>query len=400
MPRALSIAAGLLMLLGVFATFIWLIVRSVKRSDDPAKLIFKWVLTFGLVAGLLGLTKGIGFDNLGALAIPFICVAFGVAMSVMWAPSLAAALARPITSMFDGGDKELEPQPLYSAAIARRKRGKFHDAAREIQKQLERFPGDAAGQIMLAEIQAENLNDLPGAQIVIDRLCRQPGLPASSLAYALNQLADWHLKYGQDVEAARATLERIIVLLPGSEPAQLAAQRIAHLASTDSLLAAHDRPAIQMRTGVQNVGLLRDTSALSRPEADPAEQAAGHVKHLEQHPFDSEVREKLALLYAGHYQRLDLAIGELEQLIQQPNQPAKLVVHWLNLLADLQIKHLGDFESARQTLQRIIDLDPEVAAARIAQQRIEHLKLELRKNEKSQALKLGSYEQNIGLKKR
>ena len=155
-----------------------------------------------------------------------------------------------------------------------------------------------------------------------------------------------------------------------------------------------------MRTGVQNVGLLRDTSALSRPEADPAEQAAEHVKHLEQHPFDSEVREKLALLYAGHYQRLDLAIGELEQLIQQPNQPAKQVVHWLNLLADLQIKHLGDFESARQTLQRIIDLDPEVAAARIAQQRIEHLKLELRKNEPRQALKLGSYEQNIGLKKR
>jgi tetratricopeptide (TPR) repeat protein len=321
-------------------------------------------------------------------------------MSVIWAPSLAAALARPITSMFDGGDKELEPQPLYSAAIAKRKRGKFHDALREIQKQLERFPGDAAGQIMRAEIQAENLNDLPGAQIVIDRLCRQPGLLASSLAYALNQLADWHLKYGQDVEAARATLERIIALLPGSEPAQLAAQRIAHLASTDSLLATHDRPAIQIRAGVQNVGLLQDTSALRQPEADPAEQAAQHVKHLEQHPFDSEIREKLALLYAGHYQRLDLAIGELEQLIQQPNQPAKQVVHWLNLLADLQIKHLGDFESARQTLQRIIDLDPEVAAARIAQQRIEHLKLELRKNEKSQALKLGSYEQNIGLKKR
>lgn len=400
MPRALSVAAGLLMLLGAFATFIWLIVRSVKRSDDPAKLIFKWVLTFGLVAALFGITKGIGLDNLGALAIPSICVVFGVAMSIIWAPSLGAAMAKPITSMFDGGDKELEPQPFYSVAIAKRKRGKFHEAAREIQKQLERFPGDAAGQIMLAEIQAENLNDLPGAQIVIDRLCRQPGLPASSLAYALNQLADWHLKYGQDVEAARATLERIAALLPGSEPAQLAAQRIAHLASTDSLLAAHDRPAIQMRAGAQNVGLLRDTSALRQSEADPAAQAAEHVKHLEQHPFDSEVREKLALLYAGHYQRLDLAIGELEQLIQQPNQPAKQVVHWLNLLADLQIKHLGDFDSARQTLQRIIDLDPEVAAARIARQRIEHLKLELRKNEKSQALKLGSYEQNIGLKKR
>src|SRR5260370_3962522 len=137
--------------------------------------------------------------------------------------------------MFEVGDKELEPQPLYSAAIAKRKRGKFHEAAREIQKQLERFPGDAAGQIMLAEIQTENMNDLPGAQIVIDRLCRQPGLPASSLAYALNQLSDWHLKYGQAVEPARATFSRIIARLPGAAPAQLAARLIAHLASNEPL---------------------------------------------------------------------------------------------------------------------------------------------------------------------
>ena len=156
MPRALSIAAGLLMLLGAFATSIWLIIRSVKRSEDPAKLIFKWVLTFGLVAGLFGITKGIGFDTPAAVAIPFICVGFGVAMSIIWAPNLGAAMAKPITSMFDGGEKELEPQPLYSAAIARRKRGKFHEAAREIQNQLERFPGDAAGQLMLAEINPEN----------------------------------------------------------------------------------------------------------------------------------------------------------------------------------------------------------------------------------------------------
>jgi len=122
------------------------------------------------------------------------------------------------------------------------------------------------------------------------------------------------------------------------------------------------------------------------------------VKHLEQHPLDTEERENLAVIYADHYERLDLATGELEQLIGQPNQPAKLVAHWLNLLADLQVRHGADYETVYQTLQRIIDRDPNVAAAEIARHRQGLLKLELKANEKKQAVKMGTYEQNIGLK--
>ena len=59
---------------------------------------------------------------------------------------------------------------------------------------------------------------------------------------------------------------------------------------------------------------------------DPGEAAAAYVRHLEQHPLDMEAREKLAVLYAGHFKRLDLAASELEQMIAQPNQPPKLVV--------------------------------------------------------------------------
>ena len=124
------------------------------------------------------------------------------------------------------------------------------------------------------------------------------------------------------------------------------------------------------------------------------------MKHLAEHPQDSEAREKLALIYAHHYQRLDLAADQLEQLIQQPNQPAKQVVHWLNLLADLQLKYASDLVAARQALQRIIDQYPGLAAAENAQRRMDILKLELKGKEKGQAVALGSYEQNIGLKRR
>ena len=161
----------------------------------------------------------------------------------------------------------------------------------------------------------------------------------------------------------------------------------------------HDRAAIPLHHGADNVGLLRDSAALKSAEADPAAKASALVQHLEHYPLDSEAREELALIYAGHYQRLDLAAAELEQLIAQPNQPPKQAVHWLNLLADLHIKYSQDVTAAGQALQRIIDRFPGQAAAENAQRRLGYLKLELKGGEKAQAVKLGSYDQNVGLNK-
>jgi len=151
--------------------------------------------------------------------------------------------------------------------------------------------------------------------------------------------------------------------------------------------------------GVRHLGLLQNQEHLKPTEATPEQLAAEYVKHLERHPLDTEAREKLAVIYADHYGRLDLAAGELEQMIGQANQPGRLVVHWLNLLADLQIRHGTAYEAVRETLQRIIDRDPKAAAAGLARNRLSLLKLEMKAKDKSQAVKLGSYEQNIGLKR-
>ncbi|MCX6904145.1 MAG: hypothetical protein NTW03_11855 [Verrucomicrobia bacterium] len=122
------------------------------------------------------------------------------------------------------------------------------------------------------------------------------------------------------------------------------------------------------------------------------------VKHLEEFPEDNDARQKLAMLYAHHYQRLDLAVAELEQLIAQTQAPPRKVIEWLNLLADWQIELEQNEEAARLTLERIIELYPGHAAAQMAQQRLGRLKLELRKAEVSQSVKLGAYEQDLGLK--
>jgi outer membrane protein assembly factor BamD (BamD/ComL family) len=283
------------------------------------------------------------------------------------------------------------PSPNASAA-------KYDEAVREIRKQLKRFPTDMNGHMLLAEIQVEHLNDLPGAALSIHRFCQQPGHTAPNIACALNTLADWHLKYALDRDAAQRELESIVQTLPETEYALAALQRIAHLAQREQLVAAHDRPKMALPHGVENIGLLHSSGHLLPKATEPAALALEYVKHLEQHPQDTEAREKLACLYADHYKRLDLAADQLEQLIAQSNQPARSVVRWLNLLADLQVRHGAGYDAAWLTLGRIVELFPNAPAADMARNRMDLLKLELRSKEKSRAIKLGSYEQNIGLK--
>ena len=216
----------------------------------------------------------------------------------------------------------------------------------------------------------------------------------------MNRLADWYLHLARNPEAARIALQTIVELLPGTEHAQVAAQRLAHLGDDRALQAVHERKPIQLRAGVNNLGLLKDSSALQKPEEDFEGTAHQLVAHLVEHPLDSEAREKLATIYAEHYERLDLAADQLYQLADSPNHSPKEIARWLNLLADLQVKFGADYETIRQTLQRIVDRFPGLAPAELARQRIEHLKLELKGKEKGQAVKLGTYEQNIGLKGR
>jgi hypothetical protein len=122
------------------------------------------------------------------------------------------------------------------------------------------------------------------------------------------------------------------------------------------------------------------------------------VKHLEEFPMDFEVREKLASAYADQYQRLDLAADQLEQMIATPGQPARKITHWLNQLADLQVRHGAELATVQQTLERIVNQDPNSPAAQMARTRLGQLKLEIKGREKTLGLKMGTYEQNVGLK--
>jgi tetratricopeptide (TPR) repeat protein len=363
-----------------------LIILTILKAESSLKMALRWVSTGVLLAAILLYMSPL----LGLIAM--------LGFLFIWRQALTGLVAKPFMSLYDGGSTAPDPHPHYSVARARQKQGRYHESIQEIDAELEKFPNDLEGQLLKAEIQAENLKDLSAAETTIDSLCAQARHSPKNLAFALYSMADWHLKIGRNANSARRYLDQIIELFPNTEFAAGAAHRVAHLATTE-LLMAHEHKKFTVATGSQRLGLeSRPMGAQPPSEGEPGQLAAQYVKHLEEHPLDAEIREKLAVLYADHFKRLDLASDQLEQLIDQPEQPTRLVAHWLNLLADLQIRSGMEYETVVQTLQRIIDRTPELGVAQVARSRLAHLKLEFKGREKNRAVKMGSYEQNLGLK--
>jgi tetratricopeptide (TPR) repeat protein len=395
-----EILRGVVLLVFLILLVGWVVVLTVRKSEDPAQMIFKWILTAGVVAFIMVVVmplvgKGGYAGAFGGIPMAAAC---GIVLAIIWGRILGGMAARPLTSLFDGGNQEPVPHPAYSIAQSRQKQGKYLEAVAEVRKQLDRFPTDLEGHLLLAQILAEDLKDLPAAETTIQQLCAQPGHAPKNLAFALYSLADWHLEIGRDREGARRALNQIVETFPESEFALGAAQRIARLGGPE-MTGPLEEKKYTVTEGPRNLGLLKDYPGQKAPEIQPSQVATDLIQHLSQHPLDSEAREKLAVVYADHYGRLDLAADQLEQMIQQPNQPARLIVHWLNLLADLQVRCGSDYETVKQTLERIIERGPKLAAAEIARNRLGLLRLELKSKPKAQAVKMGTYEQNIGLKR-
>ena len=378
----------------------WLFWRSLKNSEDPGRLIFKWLLTVAVVWFELAVAvPAFGRGGLDAVFGLGLTGALSMVINVIWRNAILDLITQPLTSIFDGGSEPPEPKPAYSMALARRKSNHPLEAIVAIREQLAKFPADFEGFLLLANIQTEDMNDLPGAENTLNHFCDSPNAPDRQVVAALTQLADWHLKKAADVDSARRALQKIAERFPETEFALHAEQRLAHLGETEKiLLEHHDRQPIAVPEGVQNIGLMDSTEFLRPKEIEPGKLAAVYVKHLEQHPHDADVREKLAVIYARDFKRLDLATLELEQLINETRHTPKQIAGWLNQLANFQIELGADVATATATLQKIVEDFPDQPVAEIAQRRLARLRQEYAVKKETPKVKLGVYEQNIGLK--
>lgn len=393
MNRTFDIVLGSAGLITAIALVGWGFFMMLKKSYDPVAMFCKVAFTVPFVLGCIWL--GVKLGPFG----PFLIVFMAVVLSFMWTPHIAETIISPFTNLLDGGSERPDDKPFYSIAKAKRNKGDYPAAIAEARKQMERFPNDFEGILLVASIQAENQNDLAAAENTLNKFCAPEKAPEKQVAAAWTAMADWYLKIGVDVDSARTSLQKIIERYPETELALKAEQRLAHLADAEKmLLAKHDPQRIAVPKGVHNVGL-RDSSELLKPkEIEPGQLAAAYVKQLETHPHDSETREKLATIYARDFQRLDLATLELTQLIDERRHSPKQITNWLNMLANYQFELGADLPTVRGTLEQIIERFPDLPLAETTKRRLVRLEGEFRGKEKTPGVKLGVYEQNIGLK--
>ena len=379
-----------LLLAAIGGIFGW---RFLRNSTDPPRLLLKWIITAGLIGGTVWI-----LPRYPERFWPFVVMIPAMVIGVMWAPSVGSIVSSPFTNAIDGGDTELEPQPFYSIAETKRRNGHPREAIAAIREQLEKFPGDFRGTMMLASILVQDMNDLPGAQLTLERWMEDKNSTPHGKASALTAIADWQLQYAQDPEAAGAALRRIIDELPNTPAAHQAEQRLAHLPSLADLVATKSAVRMVIKPGIKDAGLRPDFKAPTAAVADPDALAAEYVQQLEMHPADTATREKLAVLYAEQFQRLDLATDQLEQLISLQNETPKHVVQWLNLMADLQIRVGKDVAGAEATLRRILERFSTPAIVDPTLSRLASLGAEMKAGRQGTLKTLGHYEKNLGLK--
>lgn len=393
MNRILDYVTGLSGLLVACGLVGWGFWRMLKASYDPVKILLKLAFTAPFVIA------SIWFAHLLGPFGPFLIVAMAVVLSIIWTPHLADWISSPITGLFDGGTEAPEAKPFYSIATTQRKRGNYDRAIAEIRKQLTKFPDDFEGYNLLASIQAENLRDLVAAENTLEKFCARKNSTDKQVAVAWTTMADWHLSIGLDADAARASLDKILQHFPETELALHAEQRLAHIGDAEkTLLGARDPKRIAVPQGIKNLGLMDGAPKFGPKEIEPGRLAAAHVKHLQAHPNDAEVREKLATIYARDFKRLDLATMELTHLINEPRHAPKQIAGWLNLLANFQVELGADVETVRETLETIVKKFPDLPIAEITQRRLARLNNEFKGLKQNEGVKLGNYEQNIGLK--
>jgi len=329
------------------------------------------------------------------IGVPLIA-ACGIAIGIGITPALVNWVLNPLTGALDGNSEPQKKEPLYSVALARRNQNEPHRAIEAIGEQLREFPYDFEGMMLQAEIEARDLGDMPAARESMELLLTHGDFPRARKSYVLTTLADWELEIARSPERAKAALTRIQEIFPDSEISRTAQQRLLRLPTKEDLAdreTTHTHRLPSQRTAAEQAAA---AAAIGR---NPEEEAAALTARLTERPEDDEARERLAAIYAEHYQRVDMASEQLEQLISDPRQPQGETVRRLNQLAQFHLRFARDGDAARDCLRRIVDMFPGTAASNLASSEMQTLPDTKTLRRTTEAVPLAEAEKDLGLRR-
>lgn len=363
----------------VIIRFFW---TQVMDSEDKVRAALRNLMYLGVIVfyiSFLGsdlvFSTG-GFSGVIAILLRLI---LGGLIAAWLTPIICGKVSHFFGEVFygfgEGGKGEkVEKKFLSSIPEGFRKRGKYQEALENIETQLRDLPDNLEGNLLKASIYADDLKDMPQAEAIIQEMLSSGNVPPSVGAHLYNRLADWRLNLCRDLEGAKAALQGLVNRYPGSEQALYAIQRKSHLCLPDDGK-PKEKQVIRI---VEDLGLKPGFKGWDMPQVSWQEEAESLVAYLKEHPHDWDAHEKLACIYSRHSNDVKAAVAELEELINQGEQPKKKVAQWLNLEADFYIRAY-DLPGAQKALERISELYPGSAPAYMAAHRISLLKMELEK---------------------
>jgi tetratricopeptide (TPR) repeat protein len=357
-----------IIILTLFGAWTWYCL--VRGGETVRSYSIRWVLTIGLIVLLLTVIAPMARGERGkimAILGVLLLAADSMLIAAIWRSVLGEVLGGALASIMDGGNRQADKKPLIAQAEGLRHKGKYKEALQSARNALTTKPEDFDALMFIASIQAEDLDRLDSAVLTVEDALRNKRIERGQIVYALNTLADWQLKALQP-DAAREYLRRIIKLLPGTDAAQRAEQRIIRTKDRAAMVADAQTRTIEMPEFERELGLKGKKSNVKRKGSDPAEIIAELESQLEKHPNDWTAREELAGFYANEKQDARRAIAELEVLVTGAKAPRQDIVRWLHLIADWHSRLLKDTDSARAALDRIIERYPDTVLAERAEQ--------------------------------
>lgn len=354
------VLGGLLIIVSYWAagTLVWLLLDAHQRLEPEVRFEFR-ATCFGTLF-LTGVPAAVLFFLGGWALGGFVLVLLSAPMIGYSAP----LLQRP------------KRKPLYSRAIARMKMGDYSDAEQEILRQLERAENDFNGWMLLAELHATRFKELHEAEKIILDLCVHPDTTPGQTSEALQKLADWQIVVAADPEAAARTLQLLCDRLPGTHLAAMAAARKAQLPTNQEYHELRHPKPIPVP---QLPSIMNPESALHAEKLqtrDAVTQVNELTEKLTKNPDSISDRERLARLLAEPLGKAELAIEQLELLLDLNNQPGVKRAEWLTLIASWQLQLLQDDTAAGETLRKIIAEFPNSPQAFTAQRRLSLMKAE------------------------
>ncbi len=175
---------------------------------------------------------------------------------------------------YSAPNTEVEKGP-HHAALAKVAAGDYPAAVAEYEKALEKDPEDVMALIEIARLQVDKLGD---PQAAVERLeqALEGDWDKEKVGPVSFRLADLYWRELDDPERARAVLEQIVGLLPGTTHAANASQRIRQIEETErqrqeqEFLARSSGPAVEEESAVEEA----ETPAADEPSDEGTDEVA------------------------------------------------------------------------------------------------------------------------------